>query len=64
MRNMEALSLSVQKLWPRLSFLWTDEQTDRPTDKQGDSYNYTPQTSFAGGIIKRCITVVLEKAPT
>ena len=39
MCNMEALSQSVQKLMPRLSFLWTD--------RQGDSY--LPQTSFAGG---------------
>ena len=50
---MKALSLTVQKLLPRLSFLWTDEQTerrtDRQTDRQGDSY-IPPQTSFAGGI--------------
>ena len=51
--NIKALSLLVQKLWSRLSLLWTDGrtdgQTDRQTDRQGDSY-IPPQTSFAGGI--------------
>ena len=50
---MKAQSLSVQKLMPRLSLLWTDGRTDgrtdRQTDRQGDSY-IPPQTSFAGGI--------------
>ena len=34
--NIKALSLSVQKLWLRLSLLWTDGQTDGQTDRQTD----------------------------
>ena len=49
--NIKALSLSVQKLWSRLSLLWTDGRTDGQTDRQGDSYIPPPQTLFAGGII-------------
>ena len=38
MCNMKALSLLVEKLYTRLSLLWTDGQTDRQTDRRGDSY--------------------------
>lgn len=30
MRNMKALALSIQKLWPKLMILQTKRQVDRP----------------------------------
>ena len=41
---MKALSLFVQKLWSRLSLLWTDRQADR----QGDS-SISPNYVCGGG---------------
>ena len=38
--NIKALSPFVKKLWSRLSLLWTDEQTDRQTDKVIPIYLY------------------------
>ena len=45
--NMKALSLLVQKLWQRLSLLWTNRRTDR----HGDSYIPPDFVCGGGGII-------------
>jgi hypothetical protein len=37
-RNMKALSLAIQKIWPMLKFLQRDKQTDRQTDEQAKNY--------------------------
>ena len=56
--NIKALSHFVKKLWSRLSLLWTDGQTDR----QGDSYiPPPPQTLFAGGIIMKAPSLMVQK---
>ena len=44
--NIKALSPFVKKLWSRLSLLWTDEQTDRQTDRVIPIY---PPNFICGG---------------
>ena len=45
--KMKALSLFIQKLWSRLSLLWTDRRTDGQTDRVIPIY---PQNFVCGGI--------------
>ena len=51
MPNMKSLSLTVQKLWPRLKFCHrqTDRLTDRVTDRQTDQ-KLDPPEFHSGGI--------------
>ena len=54
MWNMKALSLTIQKLWPRLKFFWlTDRQTDRRKDFNVPALSRKRGTIIMANLVQR-----------